>query len=153
MRALLLILALLVPGSCADPDGAPTADPPAAEVSETAETASPNQTPEAVEGAETVAAQAPKADEPAPEEPVAAPKSPAQIACERRGGRFTPISSGSTLMTCLKTTKDFTRQCSSGRDCEGVCLARSRTCAPVVPLLGCNDVVLDGGLIATECIR
>lgn len=74
-----------------------------------------------------------------------------QADCERRGGSFGSVG-GSSLQVCFITPRDANRSCTSNSDCEGVCLARSRTCAPVIPLLGCNEVILDGGTVATECV-
>lgn len=72
--------------------------------------------------------------------------------CERRGGRFGTMGPKSALNVCFMRTKDSNQRCTTSDDCEGVCLARSRTCAPVVPLLGCNEVVLSGGITAVDCV-
>ncbi len=37
-------------------------------------------------------------------------------------------------------------------DCQGECLARSRTCAPIRPLFGCNAVLMDNGAEVNLCI-
>ncbi len=65
-----------------------------------------------------------------------------QAACEAEGGRWGAGGKGG-VMLCYHDTKDAGRQCSAASDCEGFCLSRSRTCAPVRPLFGCNDI-LDG---------
>ncbi|MFV0335626.1 MAG: hypothetical protein ACK5JR_16330 [Tropicimonas sp.] len=71
--------------------------------------------------------------------------------CERRGGSF-GRSPGKVTQVCFITPKDAGKACSQGSDCEGHCLARSRSCAPVTPLFGCNEVLLEGGLAATVCL-
>ena len=63
--------------------------------------------------------------------------------CEARGGSW---GSGEDRATniCFLTPKDANEPCTQASDCEGQCLARSRTCAPVMPLLGCHDVFMSG---------
>jgi hypothetical protein len=92
---------------------------------------------------------------PATEKPkeVAAPvvKSAAEFACEKRGGQYVGV--GDTgAKTCQFRTRDATKQCRRESDCEGACLARSRTCAPVKPLLGCNRVLQQNGVEVELCI-
>lgn len=55
--------------------------------------------------------------------------------------------------TCFQRTGDGGRACAASTECEGLCLARSRTCAPVTPLLGCNDVLDSRGQASTLCIE
>ena len=91
-----------------------------------------------------------------PPAPTAAPGTPEfieelQASCEARGGHFGATPGGATRL-CYITPKDANQPCSAKSDCEGLCLARSRTCAPVVPMFGCNDVLLDGGGRATICL-
>lgn len=100
---------------------------------------------------------APMGAEPAPlvtpEAPkvVKKPKTAGQIDCEKRGGSF--VSAGrSALMTCQMPTRDGGKQCRVSSDCDGVCLARSGTCAPVKPLLGCNSILQSDGSRAELCI-
>lgn len=87
---------------------------------------------------------------------VAAPPEPdanaeARAACLRKGGNF--VKAGpSGARACTFRTRDANKQCTNGRQCEGVCLARSRTCSPVKPLFGCNEVFTDNGRRATICI-
>jgi len=71
--------------------------------------------------------------------------------CEAQGGSFARAGLAQAL-TCVKPTGDANRSCSSGAQCEGYCLARSGTCAPVSPLFGCNDILTDRGARATICI-
>lgn len=70
--------------------------------------------------------------------------------CEAKGGRFGNVPGGKTKL-CFITPSDANQGCLQGSDCEGVCLARSRSCAPVIPLYGCNEVLLEGGRPATVC--
>ena len=56
-------------------------------------------------------------------------------------------------MTCIRTTRDAGKSCDSKTDCEGECLARSRTCSPIKPLFGCNPVLMDTGAEVTLCIE
>ncbi|MEO1678527.1 MAG: hypothetical protein AAFU80_10250 [Pseudomonadota bacterium] len=80
----------------------------------------------------------------------------AQEACEARGGRFglSPGSDpeGPEIRRCFIEPADANARCSSSTECEGVCLARSRTCAPVIPLLGCYEVLGAGGAQSTLCV-
>jgi hypothetical protein len=100
---------------------------------------------------------APKADVPTAAAltdaaPVVAPvKSPSQIACEKKGGHFASLPNRGA-MTCQMPTRDGGKQCRRESDCDGVCLARSRTCAPVKPLLGCQDILQNDGRRVKLCI-
>lgn len=75
----------------------------------------------------------------------------AEAACARDKGRWVPRGD-SGIMACLRTPRDAGNRCASSRDCEGVCLARSGTCAPVVPLYGCNEVLGVNGARSTVCL-
>lgn len=77
---------------------------------------------------------------------------PQRAACEKDGGRWGKIA-GRDAFICYRTTSDANKSCSSKRDCEGLCLARSRTCAPQTPLLGCNEVLSSSGIRQTLCIE
>lgn len=70
--------------------------------------------------------------------------------CIRSGGEFVHANGG---FLCQSVPRDAGKACSSGRDCESACLARSRSCAPVTPLLGCNEILNDGGVAVTQCIE
>lgn len=74
-----------------------------------------------------------------------------RAACLKRGGNFAPGGKAG-LLTCFTTPKDAGKRCSGNSECEGLCLARSQSCAPVVPIYGCQDVILDGGARATVCL-
>ncbi len=90
-------------------------------------------------------------EELAPADP-ALPKSPEALACEKKGGTWSNTGLGA-LQTCIFRTRDGGEQCQRESDCEGVCLARSGTCSPFKPLLGCNEILQDNGVRATLCIE
>lgn len=75
----------------------------------------------------------------------------AETACLNKGGRWGRggLSGG---MICYETTRDANQSCDSADDCQGLCLARSRTCSPVTPVFGCNDILTSLGAEATLCI-
>jgi hypothetical protein len=106
----------------------------------------PVPTAEAVPAAE-VATEVPAAEV----EPPPPPKSERQIACERKRGNWIDTGKGSKI--CQFTTRDGGKSCTRESQCEGLCLARSRTCAPATPLLGCNEILQDDGSRATQCIE
>ncbi|MCE8421969.1 hypothetical protein LZ190_25545, partial [Rhodovulum sulfidophilum] len=82
-------------------------------------------------------------------EPPPAVVSPSQLACEKAGGSYVAVKA---LFTCVKTPSDAGRRCDRESDCSGRCLARSQTCAPLDPLLGCNDILDDEGRRITLCL-
>ncbi len=102
----------------------------------------------AAAGAEEAVVEGAAAAQPAPPK---APKSAAQIACERKRGSW--ATTGAGLNTCVRPTRDGDKSCTRESQCEGLCLARSGTCSPVVPLLGCNEILQDNGVRATLCIE
>lgn len=113
--------------------------------------------PAAAEGAAAPAPEA-AAPEPAPEptaEPIAEPApGPDMLAdqrrlCERAGGQLAPRGRG--IYACVRQTRDAGRACAAARDCEGLCLARSGTCAPLAPLFGCQEVFTLPGRRETLC--
>ena len=71
--------------------------------------------------------------------------------CEKDGGRW-GRGGKADFFVCYRTTHDGGQSCSAGTDCDGFCLARSRTCAPVTPLFGCQDILTDNGQPGTICI-
>ncbi|MEM0935570.1 MAG: hypothetical protein AAF646_05940 [Pseudomonadota bacterium] len=77
----------------------------------------------------------------------------AEAACAEAGGTFGPPPGGGNVQICTRTPADANTPCSTALDCEGACLARSRTCSPIVPLLGCNDVILSNGVEANVCVN
>lgn len=75
---------------------------------------------------------------------------PQKAACEDDGGRWGKVPN-SDRFVCYRVTKDANERCDSKRDCEGLCLARSRTCAPQTPLFGCHEVISASGIRQTLC--
>jgi putative hemolysin len=119
------------------------ADKPEAEVEGLAEAeVVQEQTPEV---------NAPPVEEPAVEEPVEV-KSADQLRCEARGGVFAAAEDGGAR-GCVRQTRDGGKRCDEESDCQGQCLARSQTCAPIDPLLGCNEVLQQGGAKVTLCLN
>lgn len=104
----------------------------------------------------------PEAAAPLPEEvavPQAAPqvpqaaKSAAQVRCERGGGKYVTVNSNSNLRSCVKITRDAGKSCDREGDCQGQCLARSRTCSPIDPMFGCHEVLQQNGQAVTLCVN
>ena len=124
-------------------DSAAAAEPPA-------EVAATDPQPTAAPPAE--AAPAPVAEETAAEAPPPPPKSEAQLACEKKKGSWVTFGKG-TLRTCIFSTKDAGKSCTRSSQCDGQCLARSGTCSPLKPLMGCNEILQDNGARVTECIE
>ena len=119
--------------------------------------AAPVAGPAAVPDAVPVPVEAASADAAAAAVPPPAPAVPAvlkteeQLSCERRGGSWSPVP-GSSARSCVYRTRDAGKACRARRDCEGECLARSRSCAPIRPLFGCNDILQADGRQVTLCI-
>lgn len=76
----------------------------------------------------------------------------AAVACERDGGRWR-IAPGKVTYVCYRDLGDAGQICRADSDCEGLCLARSRTCSPIEPFYGCHEVLSDGGFQQTLCIE
>ncbi len=91
----------------------------------------------------------PKA-EPPPPAPAPPPLPPEAIACAKKGDTWLPSGKGG--MACVHYTRDSGKECRKQSQCEGLCLARSGTCAPVKPLFGCNEIFQDNGAMVTLCI-
>lgn len=131
------------PGAATGTSKAPPPNPskpqPAAQPS--AQTAAQTQPP-----ADPAAAQK-AAEEPKPEPP---PASPEEAACRKKGGQWSKVGKGG--MTCVQRTRDAGKVCTKASQCEGLCLARSGTCAPIMPLFGCNDILQNDGSRVTLCI-
>lgn len=96
-----------------------------------------------------------KPEAPAPEAalpPVGAARAALEkTACEARDGRW--VQRGSGGFFCATQPADGGKSCRTGDDCIGACLARSMTCAPIAPLIGCNEVVTGSGLRVSECVE
>jgi hypothetical protein len=76
--------------------------------------------------------------------------SPQRAACERSGGQWGRVP-GRDAFVCYSQTRDANKRCETARDCEGLCLARSRTCAPQVPFFGCHEILAANGARQTLC--
>lgn len=145
-----LILALALAGCGGLPWAGTPAEPEAAATvaEETAET--PAEVP-----AESPPVPEPPPEAAPPEAAPSAPEPPAVVAlrrsCAREGG--TLARRGDGLLTCQRQTRDGGRSCTASRQCEGECLARSGTCAPVTPLYGCHEVLLASGSRVTQCLE
>ncbi len=70
--------------------------------------------------------------------------------CIRSGGSFMP--SGGAFV-CMSVPADAGNRCEKASDCESACLARSGTCAPVKPLLGCEAVLTENGMAVRQCVQ
>ena len=127
------------PATSAPPGAAGIAAPEQRESPPAAEPA-PSPAPAPTSAAET--------EEPPPPEA----KSERQIACEKDGGSWMRAGGGE-IRVCIYSTRDAGKRCTRESDCEGLCLARSGTCAPVRPLLGCNEILQDNGARVTQCIE
>lgn len=79
------------------------------------------------------------------------PKSELQLACEKKKGHWSKVGKGSAR-ACVFQTRDGGKRCTKESQCEGVCLARSGTCAPVKPMYGCNDILQDNGARVSLCL-
>lgn len=71
--------------------------------------------------------------------------------CEADGGRWGSGGKSGALV-CYRTAPDAGQSCRADGDCAGLCLARSRTCAPVTPFFGCHEVLNSEGVPQTLCI-
>ena len=76
----------------------------------------------------------------------------ARAACENQGGRW-GSAPGKTAFVCFEDLPDALKTCTTSRDCEGLCLARSRTCSPIKPFFGCHEVLNVNGVRQTLCIE
>lgn len=86
-----------------------------------------------------------------PEAPPPVLKSEAQLACEKGGGSWYKVGKGEKR-ACVRQTRDAGKACSRESQCDGVCLAKSRTCAPFKPMYGCNEILQDNGAQVTLCL-
>lgn len=73
-------------------------------------------------------------------------------ACVASGGVWSD-ENGNKTRVCIHYTKDSGKSCTRSSQCDGACLARSGTCSPIRPLLGCQDILTDSGLRMTQCVN
>lgn len=71
-------------------------------------------------------------------------------ACEKRGGTWSKSGAEGAFL-CFTPTRDANKHCTKESDCDGLCLARSQTCAPIKPFIGCHEILTDLGVRATLC--
>ena len=83
--------------------------------------------------------------------PPEAPLPPEALACQKSRGSWLPAGRGGA-MVCTHFTADAGKSCRKASDCEGYCLARSNTCAPITPMLGCTEILQADGAKVTLCI-
>lgn len=93
---------------------------------------------------------APQATATPPEVP-SVPVSPEALECLSNGGTWGRVAD-TTAYSCFRQTRDAGKSCRRQTDCETECLARSRTCAPITPLFGCNPVLQADGREVNLCI-
>lgn len=162
MAMLVLVSAcqLSLPGSAPDTPNAVTGDPIAVTPLDAPVDGAAAAAPGEAEAGEPDALQPlAEAEEVATETPVPPPveeidpalQTPEALACIRRGGQYLTVGS-SVTRACVKPTRDGGDRCERGTECDGECLARSGTCAPVTPLFGCNEIFQDDGRRVTLCI-
>lgn len=74
-----------------------------------------------------------------------------RAACLAAGGR---VDTGGLFPgeLCFRPTGDAGQSCSRESDCEGFCLAETRTCAPVTPMFGCTPILDEDGQEVTICM-
>lgn len=72
-----------------------------------------------------------------------------QAECEAQGGQ---VVVGMAGPTCGLPQPDAGKACTSSEDCEGFCLAESRSCSPITPFFGCHELYEGGGDSVTICI-
>jgi len=75
---------------------------------------------------------------------------PQREACEKDGGTWGGVP-GRDAFTCYRQTRDANKPCTKASDCQGFCLARSRTCAPQTPFFGCHEILSASGARQTIC--
>ncbi len=76
----------------------------------------------------------------------------AEAACLADGGRW-GTGGISGAFVCYRDMSDANKPCANAGDCDGHCLARSRSCSPVQPLFGCHDVLNRLGVETTLCLE
>lgn len=80
------------------------------------------------------------------------PIPPEQAICQKAGGQWSTVAASSGRI-CVHRTPDSGKACRRKSDCQGQCLAQSGTCAPISPLMGCNDILQADGTRMTLCLQ
>jgi hypothetical protein len=86
-----------------------------------------------------------------PPEVSSIPVTPEALQCLSTGGTWGRVAN-TIAYSCFRKTRDAGKSCRRQTDCETECLARSRTCAPITPMFGCNPVLQADGREVTLCI-
>lgn len=86
-----------------------------------------------------------------PAAPPPVPQSPAEAKCLKSGGTWATAGKGEAK-ACVRRTRDGGKSCTRQTQCEGYCLARSGSCAPITPMFGCNDILQADGRRVTLCL-
>ncbi|KMW58048.1 hypothetical protein AIOL_003018 [Candidatus Rhodobacter oscarellae] len=154
-RALPFLAALLLAGCLGTTEAPPTEDAPETDDSGYVFDDAENAPEGADEAAESPAEEAPQGAEEAPQaeaEPAKPdPNAAFRLECTKRKGSLSKLKSGAFV--CVTRTRDANRRCVSAGECDGACLARSGTCAPVKPLVGCHEILTNRGARATVCVE
>jgi hypothetical protein len=74
-----------------------------------------------------------------------------QARCEADGNIWGRGGVEGTFL-CYRRTRDAGQRCTRADDCSGACLARSGTCSPLDPMVGCQEVLTSSGARATLCL-
>lgn len=53
---------------------------------------------------------------------------------------------------CFRPLKDAGKVCTKAADCEGVCLADTKTCSKVTPMFGCYEFLDEQGRQLAICV-
>lgn len=152
---LVAVMALLMgcngfPGSFKRAAADVDATAPAAATEPTAETAPEADAPDAGNQPEAKPAPEPTPDPTPKPTPKPDRNAVARAKCVAAGDIFSKTKTGAFV--CVSRTRDSGKTCTGSNQCEGSCLARSGTCAPVTPLVGCHDIVTNNGGMSTVCI-
>ncbi len=100
----------------------------------------------------TPAPKTPATETSVPVTPPPPPVPPEQALCEKSGGQWSSVDATSGHV-CVHRTRDSAKACHRKTDCQGECLATSGTCAPITPLMGCNDILQANGVRMTLCLQ
>lgn len=159
----LLMLGLLALSGCLPGAGADAGGARDAEAITVTELPPGTEAPAAEPAAEVVSGPFPDEIVEAPAEPLVfePPRAPPlplppalaaqQRQCAAGGGQLSRRTDG--LFVCVRQTRDGGQRCTRASDCEGYCLARSGSCAPIAPLFGCHEVLGRDGARTTLCVE